>query len=154
VTFSPACLQSGALTVKLSEAVVPTHVTIEHLNKVFSEKGGDSAPKAFTVRGYADAATLEKDVKAAAKAAARAAARVVVKTKGYDVGEEEEGELVRLGVLLAEANYDIDGPNAVQVFPVLPSADSSPAAVSFVRLEVLSNHGNEEYTCLYRMRVH
>jgi len=134
------------LTVKLSEPVVPTHVTIEHLNKVFSERGGDSAPRAFRVKGYADAAALEKDVKATAAAVAAAASTA----EGVDTDESSaESDAEELGFVLAEGAYDIDGPSPVQVFPV-----AARGTVAFVRLEVLSNHGNPDYTCLYRLRVH
>mmetsp|Transcript_38715 Transcript_38715/g.86466 ORF Transcript_38715/g.86466 Transcript_38715/m.86466 type:complete len:222 (-) Transcript_38715:232-897(-) len=118
--------QSGHLTIKLAAPVVPTAVTLEHLSKVFSEKGGDSAPKEFRVIGYETAESLE---------ASQALA---------------EDEAALEGHLLAQDSYDLDKQSPVQVFPVV----GPPAPVAFVRLEVLSNHGNQDYTCVYRLRVH
>ncbi|KAK9829803.1 hypothetical protein WJX72_007987 [[Myrmecia] bisecta] len=52
--------------------------------------------------------------------------------------------------LLAEGlQYDVDGP-AVQMFAVHPP----PQTVDRVRVQVDSNWGNADHTCLYRVRVH
>ena len=56
-------------------------------------------------------------------------------------------------VLLLEGSYDIDAANPVQTFyDLAPGAKRQP--VKYVRLAVDSNHGNPNYTCLYRFRVH
>ena len=46
--------------------------------------------------------------------------------------------------------YDVDRPDAVQTFE-LPGPSGPTDAV---RLEVLSNHGLQGWTCVYRLRVH
>jgi SUN domain-containing protein 1/2 len=60
------------------------------------------------------------------------------------------------GVLLGDYRYDIYG-SQVQTFAVQPHS-SSPAveeqSFSVVKLEVYSNYGHEDYTCVYRFRVH
>ena len=53
-------------------------------------------------------------------------------------------------VLIGQYEYHLDGP-AVQTFAAQYIV-SRP--VRFVRLTILSNHGNPDYTCLYRFRVH
>eukprot|EP00948_MAST-09A_sp_MAST-9A-sp1_P000516 g516.t1 len=55
-------------------------------------------------------------------------------------------------VLLASFNYSIS-PDAhpVQTAPVL---HESSASFKYVQLEILSNYGNKDYTCVYRFRVH
>ena len=64
-------------------------------------------------------------------------------------------EQVELGVF----EYQV-GPSSkhLQVFAVpeeILSTDAAQAAnVCMVRLDILSNHGNKDYTCLYRFRVH
>lgn len=121
---------AGALTVKLAAPVVVTAVTLEHLAAVFSESGGDSAPKDFKVFAYPDAASLEAAVRAAA---------------GSGEGAAVAGPPLLVG------RYDLRRADPVQVFDL---AAPSAGAVQFVRLEVASNHGNAEYTCLYRLRVH
>lgn len=48
-------------------------------------------------------------------------------------------------------SYDTKSDHAVQTFTV---KNDQKEAFSFVLLQVLSNHGHEEFTCLYRFRVH
>jgi SUN domain-containing protein 1/2 len=117
---------AGNLTIRLSEPVVPSAVTVEHLNKVFSEKAGDSAPRSFKVFGYHDANELEAALSPLSN-------------------DDPNKHLLFTGV------YDIDADNQIQTFNI---QQSSNQPVAFVRLEVMSNHGNSDYTCLYRFRVH
>lgn len=51
---------------------------------------------------------------------------------------------------LGSFEYDNRGP-AVQTFPV---KEHSESAYRVVRLQVFTNHGNPDYTCIYRIRVH
>lgn len=45
----------------------------------------------------------------------------------------------------------LDNGETLQYFPVLhPTSEH----YNMVELEILSNHGNPNYTCLYRIRVH
>ncbi|XP_022095534.1 myosin-11-like isoform X2 [Acanthaster planci] len=64
----------------------------------------------------------------------------------WGLQDEEDTE----GVLLGEYIYDQDG-SPLQFFPIEKS-DVEPIPV--VELKIHSNHGNLEYTCLYRFRVH
>ncbi|CAL1589534.1 unnamed protein product [Knipowitschia caucasica] len=59
--------------------------------------------------------------------------------------EELDGPAVRLGTF----QYQADG-ESFQTFEI----PEYPKVVRFVALEVQSNHGHEEYTCLYNFRVH
>ncbi|KAL1494554.1 hypothetical protein ABEB36_010134 [Hypothenemus hampei] len=54
------------------------------------------------------------------------------------------------GTLLGQFSYDINGP-LVQTFPVQHVLQGS---YDYVELKILSNHGNNEFTCVYRFRVH
>lgn len=54
--------------------------------------------------------------------------------------------------LLTEFTYDLEKSNA-QTFNVLDSA-AATGIINTVRLDVVSNHGNLAYTCIYRFRVH
>lgn len=47
--------------------------------------------------------------------------------------------------------YDVESSSAVQTFSIFAE---TPEPVSFVRLQVHSNHGHSQFTCLYRIRVH
>lgn len=53
-------------------------------------------------------------------------------------------------MFLGQFAYDING-REVQTFPVQSDTE---IAVSLVKMEVLSNHGHPDYTCIYRLRVH
>ncbi|CAH1794130.1 unnamed protein product [Owenia fusiformis] len=54
------------------------------------------------------------------------------------------------GLLLGNYTYDDNGPS-LQNFPV---EVQDPDGYLFVELKIESNWGNEEYTCIYRFRVH
>ena len=106
---------SGYIVIQLSEAIVPTRFSMEHISKTMSPSGKiDSAPKDFVVYGLRS----EKDV-----------------------------DPVRLGAF----TYSQDTGDPLQFFELTqPVTEPFP----FVELDILSNHGNVNYTCLYRFRVH
>ncbi|KAJ1430406.1 UNC-like C-terminal-domain-containing protein [Ochromonadaceae sp. CCMP2298] len=66
----------------------------------------------------------------------------------YGLRLEQEEE-----ILLSKGTYRIDSEDPVQTFPVL-RAQMDKAPLRAVTLRVLSNHGHEGFTCLYRFRVH
>ena len=57
---------------------------------------------------------------------------------------------------LGDFVYDVASPSqsVVQTFALQPSPDEESGCYSYVRLEILGNHGHKHYTCLYRFRVH
>ena len=55
---------------------------------------------------------------------------------------------------LANFTYDIHSPNNVQTFPVLPEIRELGIDFGIVALRVLNNWGRDDFTCLYRFRVH
>uniref|UniRef100_H3DKT7 Sad1 and UNC84 domain containing 1b n=1 Tax=Tetraodon nigroviridis TaxID=99883 RepID=H3DKT7_TETNG len=63
---------------------------------------------------------------------------------GLDDEYQEEGKL------LGQYTYQEDG-DALQMFPVQEQNDKS---FQIIEMRVLSNWGHQEYTCLYRFRVH
>ncbi|CAH1274367.1 SUN1 [Branchiostoma lanceolatum] len=64
----------------------------------------------------------------------------------YGLEDETQAE----GDLLGNYTYD-DNAGALQYFPVQVT-DVKPYPI--VELRILSNHGNPDYTCIYRFRVH
>lgn len=64
----------------------------------------------------------------------------------YGLHEESQER----GKLLGTYTYDQDG-DALQNFPVTEDNDE---AFQIIEVQVLSNWGHEEYTCMYRFRVH
>ncbi|CAM9768567.1 unnamed protein product, partial [Discosporangium mesarthrocarpum] len=58
-------------------------------------------------------------------------------------------------VVLVEGEYQVGGGARVtQVFNTLDWGGGKGPEVGWVTLEVLSNHGEKDYTCLYGFRVH
>lgn len=66
-----------------------------------------------------------------------------------DVAAAEAHTLLAHGVYQASVHAP-----AVQTFAVDDAAQSAAPPVRFVTLDVQSNHGHDEFTCLYRFRVH
>ena len=56
-------------------------------------------------------------------------------------------------VLLSTFEYQADGPVS-QTFPVAADAAAAGDTYPLVQLRLKSNHGNPNFTCLYRFRVH
>lgn len=61
-----------------------------------------------------------------------------------------ENEMDMVGTFLGGFRYRSDG-NPIQTYVLKP--DPTTSSFKFVELRINSNHGNEQYTCLYRFRV-
>jgi len=105
---------SGFVVIQLSERIVPTRFSMEHISKSMSPSGKiDSAPKDFVVYGL----RFEKDTDP-------------VKLGRYSYSQEQD---------------------PLQFYEVMfPTKEAFP----YIELDIISNHGNLNYTCLYRFRVH
>ena len=57
-------------------------------------------------------------------------------------------------IRLANFTYNIHSPNNVQTFPVMPEIRELGVDFGIVVLRVLNNWGRDDFTCLYRFRVH
>merc|ERR1719450_528223 len=105
---------TGFIVIKLSDGIIPTRFSMEHISKSMSPSGKiDSAPRDFVV---------------------------------YGLNSEKDLNPVKLGSY--SYSQDLD---PLQYFEVeFPSKEAFP----YVELDIMSNHGNVNYTCLYRFRVH
>ncbi|KAH8925608.1 hypothetical protein BT69DRAFT_1348622 [Atractiella rhizophila] len=145
----------GNLGVLLSRRIVVTDVTIEHAAK---EVNYDMslAPRNFEVWGVIedkkDVERLRQDRIERNKKRAEALARGEDGTEF----EEPEGSVPQSPnhILLASGSYDVDAKNHIQTFPANSLAERLQIPVGVVVLKVMSNHGNKDVTCLYRLRVH
>lgn len=151
---------SGRLTVRLSTPVVVSAVTIDHspaataLVRRAPRQGTAAglqqatAPREFVVFGYYPAPQQELQAPEAGNTNATATAAAGGRA-------EEAAALLQPSrfqrVLLGSFAYDALGP-PTQTFLLPPGAPATPA--EYVTLEVASNHGHPDYTCLYRFRVH
>ena len=134
----------GQLGVTLSRIVRIEEISIDHVARDIAWDM-TSAPREMEVWGLVEGAANF------AKVAAWDAART-------DAGEEVPTQPPSLPhtaryVRIARLEYDLDAPNAVQTFPVDEEVRKMGMDFGIVVLRVLSNWG-QEFTCLYRFRVH
>ncbi|RUS73420.1 hypothetical protein EGW08_018826 [Elysia chlorotica] len=118
----------GYVTVQLAMPVIMSAVSLEHIPKALSPVGRlDSAPKEIAIMG-------------------------------------QEATVDSPEVFLGKFTYDVE-QDPIQVFDIKDPYCSASAhengkcgpntrPFNVVTLKVLSNHGNPEYTCIYRFRVH
>lgn len=124
---------AGNLTVKLSRPIAVTSVAIDHLSAAVAlRRPSAEAPGASSLPPNAAA------------------------VKSFNVWGYHEGSPHRGRTLLGQYTYDASGPQT-QVFVIPPpetrvSIEGSEVH-SHVQLEVLSNHGQPDFTCIYRFRV-
>jgi len=151
----PASMHDDAfVTIRLPYTVSVDAVTIDHASHLLlphREEQLKSAPKHVKVYGYAP---CENDNDACSGGGL-----------GFDVHSKR---------LLADITYSIEGKESnVQTFPIVGHSDNNEerteessscsattptcggdTAVAAVRVEIVENWGNADYTCLYRFRVH
>lgn len=159
----------GQLGVKLAAPTYIDDITIDHVAK---EVAYDmrSAPKDMEVWGlvegednlakvreYYEAKARAREERQAARAAGAAAGG---NSPESNVDEEEEAQQppsLPQGVTyirIASFTYDIDAPTNIQTFAVDQGVRSLGVDFGVVVLNVKSNWGMNDFTCLYRMRVH
>ena len=157
----PFAGQQGQLGIQLSRRVVPTDVTLEHISTDVALDGDvSSAPKDFEVWGIVEGA--DNVAKVGQYRAEQLAAKRAARDAALEAGTPPDAELdlnpaslppSANHVLLAVGAYDPALSSPVQTFPVTPAARHLAIPVQVVVVKVLSNHGEEAYTCLYRVRV-
>jgi hypothetical protein len=132
------------LTIQLAHAsVLPTAVTIEHVPLSIAlggNRGVTSAPRQVEVLAIYDLPAFKHDF--------------LVKRERV----QPDG-----AVKLLEFEYDPHRDGALKTIPIGLEGerilkekliDELKRGISAVMVKVLSNHGNADYTCLYRVRVH
>ncbi|CAA7266875.1 unnamed protein product [Cyclocybe aegerita] len=148
----PFAGQQGQLGVALAAPVFVEEVTVDHLSKDVAYDMR-SAPREMEVWGMVEGKDnigrlkAWKDERATRK----------------EMGQVDEYESVVYPktlpnhpeyIRLANFTYDIHAPQYVQTFPVDPEIKALGIDFGIVALRVLNNWGRDEYTCLYRFRVH
>ena len=155
-------VKPAVVTIRLQPSIVVSAISIDHMSKSFVSQFRqqlNSTPKRVVVYGYSPCSTSSGD--------------------SSDINCHGIGFDLKTKTLLTEFTYDIEGENNVQTFPIGKTSndgaarkadtaeDSCSATVTSkscsaqhsgvsaaVTLEILDNWGNEDYTCLYRIRVH
>ena len=130
---------SGQLGFMLSEMILVTHVTIDHLARDMTSDIS-SAPRRMVLWGVIDGEDNMDKVKSVLKA----------------TGDELSGPPITGGytyIKLQSFSYDIDAPFHIQTFPMIESVVALGLDIGVLVLEILDNWGGPS-TCLYRVRIH
>lgn len=152
--------KTGTLAIRLSEPIYPSHITIEHISKALTHDY-TTAPK--TVEFWVRVSDPEKrqEVESAASHAA------FVDGKDTDA----ESRTMQTGSLQSEVSFRVADKYArefvkihtveftmedenVQSFELPVDLTNLHIPVDVVAFLVKDNHGNQNLTCLYRMKVH
>ena len=128
--------QRGSVLIGLRERVRISGMSLQHASVNVLPDGGASMPRLVRISGVDDEHVDE------AKRQVRG-------------GEEqsESGE-AQVGSVLGEFEYERDGRQVQHWSVGSAGGGKSGRGYQFVRLDVLSNYGNSNYTCIYRVRVH
>ncbi|KAL7274105.1 hypothetical protein RUND412_003007 [Rhizina undulata] len=136
----PFAGNTGDIGIKLSDAIHISHLSIEHVSKDLAHDI-TTAPRHVSLWAQIpDPASL----KAVQEAVARS--RMGMEKWNTTVG----GEFVKL----LEAEYDINDGRTVQTWEVPIDLTAMGISSRVVAVKIGDNWGNEEFTCLYRVRVH
>lgn len=152
----------GQLGVALSFPAYITDITIDHIAK---EVAFDlrTAPRDMEVWGLVEGEENLGKVVAfrAERAAQRAEAVTAAEESGSPLPDEPDEDAYprtlpasQPFIRLASFTYDIDAPSNIQTFPVRQEIRDLGVDFGIVALVIKNNWGKNEYTCLYRFRVH
>ncbi|KDQ57114.1 hypothetical protein JAAARDRAFT_35716 [Jaapia argillacea MUCL 33604] len=156
----PFAGSEGQLGVMLSHQTFVSDVTIDHVAKevAFDMR---SAPREMELWGMVEgkdnlAKLRERNLE---KARRNEEARQVAEEKGLPFEDIEETYPRSLPTFppymrIANFTYDIHSPNNIQTFSVPQEIRDLGIDFGMVVLRVRSNWGMDDYTCLYRLRVH
>ncbi|KIP11222.1 hypothetical protein PHLGIDRAFT_125098 [Phlebiopsis gigantea 11061_1 CR5-6] len=156
----PFAGDQGQLGVMLSMPAYISDVTIDHVAK---EVATDmrSAPRHMELWGLIEGEenTAKFNTWKAFQAAQKEEACSAAKAKGEECAEDQDGYPKTLPssvpyMRITNFTYNIYAPNHIQTFPVPQEIQDLGIDFGVVVLVVKSNWGREDFTCLYRVRVH
>lgn len=151
----PVAGSTGQLGVALAAPTYISDISIDHVAKevAFDMR---SAPREMEVWGMVEG--KDNVAKVRDWITEKAKRREEALENGEEVEEEPEypKTLPRVPqyVRIANFSYDIHAARNVQTFPVDKEVKALGVDFGIVVLMIKSNWGREEYTCLYRLRVH
>ncbi|KZV59327.1 hypothetical protein PENSPDRAFT_595679, partial [Peniophora sp. CONT] len=127
---------SGRLGVYLARRIFMQSVTIEHLSASLAWDRSD-APRRMELWGLLETPGVLAQADA-----------LIVQNRRTPSGDDFY--LVRL----AQFEYDLNYHSSIQTFPVDTAIQTLPVQFGTVILEIHDNWGLNDYTCVYRVRVH
>jgi hypothetical protein len=130
----------GGLGIRLSETVLITDVSVEHIHREVSKNIG-SAPRQWSLY-----ALITDD----------SARQQIDSINSGLYGSEDPVNLPKGYTLLVKGEYNVNNEQGktIQTVPIPAAIRRLNIPVEQVVFAVSSNWGNNEYTCLYRVRVH
>jgi hypothetical protein len=150
----------GTLAVRLSEEIYPTHFTIEHAPKLLAPDF-TSAPKVVEFWVQIKNATERALVESRAAALAEKSGKPYAMERIMAPGPPESNDAVyrvdknsREFVKVDTAIYEGGAEDGVESFELSTDFQQMGVKTGIVAVVVRENWGNEEFTCLYRVRVH
>ena len=135
---------NGQLGVALAQSVVVSDLTFEHTPSSLVGSGISSAPRDIAVWGYMH--RPEDKIKFARYTAQLASSDMI-----DPLPTPPSDDYLYLGSFTYDASI---GAKPVQTYPVPPEIRALNIPTSILRFRFTSNHGNPNYTCLYRVRAH
>ncbi|KAJ7593266.1 hypothetical protein C8J56DRAFT_494408 [Mycena floridula] len=150
----PMAGPQGQLGIVLAAPAYISDITIDHVAKelAFDVR---SAPRQMEVWAMVEGKVNAEKVKLYNEQ--RAAKRAEALERGETVDVDEYPKTLPKSpqyIRIAAFSYNIHSPDNIQTFPVFPEVQEMKLDFGIVVLRVLNNWGQDEYTCLYRMRVH
>ncbi|CCX07387.1 Similar to Spindle pole body-associated protein sad1; acc. no. Q09825 [Pyronema omphalodes CBS 100304] len=150
----------GTLAVRLSKEIYPTHFTIEHAPKLLAPDF-TSAPKVVEFWVQIKNATERALVESRAAALAEKSGKPYAMERIMAPGPPESNDAVyrvdknsREFVKVDTAIYEGGAEDGVESFELSTDFQQMGVKTGIVAVVVRENWGNEEFTCLYRVRVH
>ena len=152
--------RTGTLAIRLSEPIYPSHITIEHISKALAHDY-TIAPKTveFWVR-IRDPEKRQEVESAAVRQAFIAGMEEDTGSRIMQTGNRQPEVSLRAAdryarefVKIHTVEYNMDSQN-VQSFELPVDMTSLRIPVDVVAFFIKDNHGNQNLTCLYRMKVH
>ena len=130
----------GGLGIRLSETVLVTDVSVEHVHREVSKNIG-SAPRQWSLYAFIADENARDQIS-------------TINAGLYDA--VVPANLPRGYTLLVRGEYDVNNEEGrtIQTVPVPAAIRRLNVPVEQVVFTVASNWGNQDYTCLYRVRVH
>lgn len=142
----------GQLGILLARKVIVSDITLEHIATSVSLEDGTTAPRDVEIW-----AMVERNVDREKLIAYRHAKE---QEQQHDISSSSSVDAPasappsKYHILLASFTYDIHSPRTKQTFSVPEEIHQLQIPSAIIQVKVTSNHGNKNFTCLYRVRIH
>ena len=142
----------GQLGIQLVRKIHATAITVDHVASVLALDGSASAPRDVEVWGVLETEAEQQEL--ARWRRRRAQARRSSSSADAEL-EPTPIPPSPAHVYLGAFTYDASpGSPPTQTFPISSEGAALSLPLRVIQVNVLSNHGLRDFTCLYRVRVH